>query len=663
MPATATPRKPQTLARRLAETRNTNRNRSLAAMLGLGDSEKELARDFGSGLNDVLGRGTIAGLIGLPGDLGGLAENGIRSALGMPQVQPYGGSEHIGQLMQEYGLVSPTRRPVAETIASLVSPTGLYATAAKAPQAARAGVRALDNLANARGMGRGLGNSQVGAIENLWHGSPHTFDRFDLSKIGTGEGAQAYGHGLYAAESPDVAVSYRDALGTKLSHSTGDIREGVRNAVIDAGGSEDDAFIAANEAPFAISSNDYSRLPESAAKYLADIKARQENTGNLYQLRLAWPDPAKEAATPLSPDDFLHWDKPLSEQSEAVRKALESSKNKNVRQMLDYLSQGYDNPLLADEVKSIDGGLRLMSLNLGGKATPDNPKISAILAKQGIPGIRYLDGGSRGAGAGSHNYVVFDDRLIDIVSRNGQPVGNLGKMVAPQDDALRVAQQNAAKPIEEGGLGLRPDNTPEERAAAMGFDIDNPMAHGTNKSIKKFKVGKGGYDEIGSGVYTAPIDDGPYGYALSNAWAQGDGGVNYPLVVNRDLADYDEVKSTFKIPIHRYPNGDAISPPNKVESELIQRIVAGDPSWAGNEELLRDQMRRIGADGAIRKAGYAGARSQNSQVPNQVVTFDPRNIRSRFAAFDPMRRDSSDILAGLAPLGLGAWMYQDEPVK
>jgi hypothetical protein len=46
-----------------------------------------------------------------------------------------------------------------------------------------------------------------------FHGSPHDFDRFDMSKIGTGEGAQAYGHGLYFAESEGVAKSYRDDLG------------------------------------------------------------------------------------------------------------------------------------------------------------------------------------------------------------------------------------------------------------------------------------------------------------------------------------------------------------------------------------------------------------------------------------------------------------------
>lgn len=54
-----------------------------------------------------------------------------------------------------------------------------------------------------------VGNAMRGII--AYHGSPHSFDKFDLSKIGTGEGAQAYGHGLYFAESEPVARSYRDA--------------------------------------------------------------------------------------------------------------------------------------------------------------------------------------------------------------------------------------------------------------------------------------------------------------------------------------------------------------------------------------------------------------------------------------------------------------------
>ena len=46
----------------------------------------------------------------------------------------------------------------------------------------------------------------------VFHGSPHKFDKFDMSKIGTGEGAQAYGHGLYFADNPNVAKWYGDKL-------------------------------------------------------------------------------------------------------------------------------------------------------------------------------------------------------------------------------------------------------------------------------------------------------------------------------------------------------------------------------------------------------------------------------------------------------------------
>ena len=38
-----------------------------------------------------------------------------------------------------------------------------------------------------------------------YHCWPHDFDKFDLTKIGTGEGAQVYGHGLYFAENPAVS--------------------------------------------------------------------------------------------------------------------------------------------------------------------------------------------------------------------------------------------------------------------------------------------------------------------------------------------------------------------------------------------------------------------------------------------------------------------------
>ena len=46
-------------------------------------------------------------------------------------------------------------------------------------------------------------------------GEPSALGLFDANKIGTGEGAQAYGHGLYFAESEDVARGYRDSLASE----------------------------------------------------------------------------------------------------------------------------------------------------------------------------------------------------------------------------------------------------------------------------------------------------------------------------------------------------------------------------------------------------------------------------------------------------------------
>jgi hypothetical protein len=56
---------------------------------------------------------------------------------------------------------------------------------------------------------------------------------------------------------------------------------------------------------------------------------------------------------------------------------------------------------------------------------PDGERAAAasrLLQQQGIPGIRYLDGGSRSAGSGSSNYVVFpgQEGLLNILERNGQ---------------------------------------------------------------------------------------------------------------------------------------------------------------------------------------------------------------------------------------------------
>jgi len=56
-----------------------------------------------------------------------------------------------------------------------------------------------------------VGSTMKGPIR-AYHGSPYDFDAFDAAKIGNGEGAQAYGHGLYFAEAEPVAETYKHAL-------------------------------------------------------------------------------------------------------------------------------------------------------------------------------------------------------------------------------------------------------------------------------------------------------------------------------------------------------------------------------------------------------------------------------------------------------------------
>ena len=65
----------------------------------------------------------------------------------------------------------------------------------------------------------------------------------------------------------------------------------------------------------------------------------------------------------------------------------------------------------------------LRALERNTSVTNGRPEVaSSFLKKQGIPGIRYLDGDSRGAGAGSSNFVVFpgNENLLQILERNGK---------------------------------------------------------------------------------------------------------------------------------------------------------------------------------------------------------------------------------------------------
>lgn len=224
----------------------------------------------------------------------------------------------------------------------------------------------------------------IGAIK-AYHGSPYSFDKFDMSKIGTGEGAQAYGHGLYFAESPDVAKSYAGMAMPKI------------NVADDAHVYAAKDFIANGMDPVSGLKSAYKNIttPEIEA---AVLTAKGGYKPNLYQISLEHPDPVKEAATPLNPDDFLHWDKPIADQPNVFKK---------IRSLvLPDLLNTFD----ANALQGISGANAYKNYIGGTQQDATN-----ALRQVGIPGIRYLDGNSRGIGDGTYNYVVFDDQIPKII--------------------------------------------------------------------------------------------------------------------------------------------------------------------------------------------------------------------------------------------------------
>jgi hypothetical protein len=263
-----------------------------------------------------------------------------------------------------------------------------------------------------------------------YHGSPHSFDRFSLDKIGTGEGAQAYGHGLYFAENEDVARSYRDALradhGFSYNGKTGLTRDQVNEMVAAEYGNQ---YVDNVITPRGISDGvmdtiihgqigvGRKRSPEyDALKEELSAKITNSHPGSMYQVRIN-----------ANPEDFLDWDKPLRDQPQAMKALNELDlsgmpQGGRARTMLEWAKQG------TEQEHNLANGSHLANAARGwGEA---NPAGTEFLRGQGIPGIKYLDQGSRGAGDGSRNYVVFDDALIEILKKYGIAVPAMGLGIA-----------------------------------------------------------------------------------------------------------------------------------------------------------------------------------------------------------------------------------------
>lgn len=258
-----------------------------------------------------------------------------------------------------------------------------------------------------------------------YHGTPHEIKGgFDISKVGTGEGAQSYGHGMYFAENPAVATEYRKALSgrTDFGEQPSDI-----------------AFIHAVES-FREHGTPLNKIPvemKKAYKSISDkdIKLAIQATekGNLYKVDI----PDKDIP------NMLDWDKPFNKQPKIVQDAFLNIAKNDPDLPLEFLIKG-----------NATGGSLIQAMN--------KIKASKLLLEQNVPGIRYLDEGSRvwrilhpdeavsgkwtvgkwpGGGKETKyfdteqeakdyfnqnqtkNFVVFDPKHVKILEKNNQKIG------------------------------------------------------------------------------------------------------------------------------------------------------------------------------------------------------------------------------------------------
>jgi hypothetical protein len=281
-----------------------------------------------------------------------------------------------------------------------------------APFTAPAAVAGAKAVAPQAGMALENYMARQGLIQPLtaYHGTPHTIQgKFDINKVGTGEGAQAYGHGMYFAENPAVAGEYKRKLSGGLGSPSNELmlngqpltdlteaqrrayeivaRDGRKNALGTAKDLEAEGF-------------DASHIRDALKATKGQEISLVKNEGNLYKVDI--------------PDEYipnmLDWDKPFSKQTKAVQDAIKQVEPK-IKQI---------NPDLNVEKLNGEQIYRAYQQYRG-----NNPDFASEgLNELGVKGIRYLDQGSRNPGFSSLTPSQLDARINGIKESLDAGLGN-----------------------------------------------------------------------------------------------------------------------------------------------------------------------------------------------------------------------------------------------
>jgi hypothetical protein len=238
-----------------------------------------------------------------------------------------------------------------------------------------------------------------------YHGTPHLFDKFSDKAIGSGEGAQAYGHGHYVAGNPKVAEMYKEVVTSAatgnniLSVITKQHPDLFSRIKAEVGGDPWASWEPRRKLEQLWDAHNYGDPAKVPNLFSPELTRDLIGSGALTS------PPGHLLEINVKPDEheLLDWDKSFSQQSPQAQKAIQKLAE----------AHGYG----SDAMKSGSTLYRKLANDLGSKE-----KASKALHNAGIPGIKYLDQGSRAAGEGTRNYVIFDPKNLEIRARNGVPL-------------------------------------------------------------------------------------------------------------------------------------------------------------------------------------------------------------------------------------------------
>ena len=292
-----------------------------------------------------------------------------------------------------------------------------------------------------------------------FHGSPHVFEqpyRFDLDRMGTGEGVQAFGHGGYFAENPDVSNYYRYSRykphmmddpydPTEIAHEILYRHEGNRSKAITELEKKIEGKFAAVRLAESDPINTQRYIDARKAELVDDsMKANQQALDLLKNAdrHTLGPGGLYEVDLHVQPEsDLLDLDLRLSEQTPAARAKIQSilDEESNIWGRLGDEPHAYTDRHPSGGGISYGGGGTPNQSDMSGAGfedwlgtamTPPTPRRDIMsfearleeqareaakrLHRAGLSGSRYWDQGSREAAEGTRNYVIWDPEVIDV---------------------------------------------------------------------------------------------------------------------------------------------------------------------------------------------------------------------------------------------------------